>query len=112
MFSCESTLEQEPISPQLVKLLHPVRYKWENIGEQLCIESGDLECIRQKVHFKEPLSEILNLWKTQKKCEVSWKKIIDVIKNTPVGNVTVANDICQFLLNECNSGQQGTYLTH
>ena len=109
---CESTLEQEPRNTQLLRLLEPVKHEWRNIGEQLCIANSDLQCIRQNVQSNERLSEILHLWKNRRKCEVSWKKIIDVIKNIPIQNVKVANEICQFLLDECNSGQQGTHLTH
>lgn len=93
-----------------MELLDPVKHKWEIIGVRLCIENSHLECIEEsKHHNNERLLQMLELWINQRKCMVSWKTIIDVIKDPPISNVRVATEICQFLLNEYNSGQQGIY---
>ena len=93
-----------------MELLDPVKHEWKIIGERLCIVNGHLQCIEESIHhYNERLSQMLELWINQRKCMVSWKTIIDVIKDPPINNVKVANEICQFLLDEYNSGQQGIY---
>ena len=112
--SHESTLVQEPGKDQLLSLLDPVKHEWRTIGEMLSIDYGDIQCEERNVQHNDTdkLSKVLQLWINQRKCEVSWKKIITVIKNPPLENVNLANKICNVLLVECNSSKKGIQLTY
>ena len=105
---------QEPGKDQLLGLLDPAKHKWRTIGEMLSIEYSDLECEEHNVQHNntDKISKVLQLWINQRKCEVSWKKIITVLKNPPIENVNLANKICCFLLVECNSRKKGIQLTY
>ena len=98
MLTCESTLVQEPEKSHLLLLLDPVKYEWRSIGEQLYVGYGDIKSEEYSASYddKTKLSEVLQLWINQRKREVSWKTIINVIKDPPLSNVTVANEICLF----------------
>ena len=94
-------------------VLHDVTRHWMSIGEQLYIESNELENIEINASYNNTirLSKILQLWINQRKREVTWETIITVIQKPPLKNVKVANEICRFLLDEYNSDQQGIGLT-
>ena len=102
---------QEPEKRQLLFVLDPVKYEWRSIGEQLDVGYCDIKSEEYCVSHDNTarLSEVLQLWINQRKREVSWKTIITVIKDPPLNNVNVANEICRFL-NDCNPGQQGINL--
>ena len=87
-----------------MNVLDPVKHEWRSIGEQLCVGYGDIKSEDHSVSHdnKAKLSEVLQLWLNQRKCEVSWNTIITVIANKPLNNINVANDICRFLLDEYN----------
>ena len=106
------TLVQKPEKRQLLILLDPVKYDWRSIGEQLYVGYGDIKSEEYNASHDNTarLSEVLQLWINQRKREVSWKTIITVIKDPPLNNVNVANEICRFLVNNCNPGQQGINL--
>ena len=108
----KSTLAKEPEKRDLLIVLDPVKYEWRSIGEMLKVGYGDIKSEEYSVSHdnKTRLSEVLQLWINQRKCEVCWKTIITVIKDPPLNNVNVANEICRFLLNEINSSQQGINL--
>ena len=79
-------------------LLHDVKSKWNIIGTQLSVQSDDITSIRNKPNDDTTkLSDVLQLWIDQRSCEVSWEKIITVIKEQPVNNNRVADKIVQFL---------------
>ena len=105
-------LVQEPEKSHLLIVLDPIKYEWRSIGEQLYVEYGDIKSEEYSVLHdnKARLSEVLQLWINQRKREVCWKTIITVIRDPPLNNVNVANEICRFLLNKYNSGQQGINL--
>ena len=49
------------------------------------------------------LSKVLLLWIHQRPCdEVHWKKVINTIKDPPIENIDLANEICHFLANPHN----------
>ena len=95
-------------------VLHSVTCDWISIGEQLYIEGNELKNIEINASYNNTtrLSKILWLWINQRKREVTWDTIITVIKNPPLNNVKVANEICRFLLDEYNSDWQGIGLTY
>ena len=106
------TLVKEPEKRHLLIVLDPVKYEWRSIGEQLCVEYGDIKSEEYSVSHnnKTRLSEVLQLWINQRKREVCWKTIIIVVRDQPLKNVNLANEICRYLLNEYNSDQQGINL--
>ena len=106
------TLVKQPEKSDLLIVLDPVKYDWRSIGEMLKIGYGDIKSEEYSVSHdnKARLSEVLQLWINQRKREVSWNTIITVIKDPPLNNVNVANEICRFLLNEYNSKKQGINL--
>ena len=105
---------QEPKKGHLLHLLDPVKHEWRSIGEQLYVDYGDIKSEEYNVSHDDTtkLSEVLQHWINQRKREVSWKTIITVIKDQPLNNVNVANEICHFLLNDYNSGEYCIQLTH
>ena len=113
LFTYELTLVQEPGKDQLLSLLDPVKHEWRTIGEMLGIGYSDIQCEECNIQHNDmdKLSKVLQLWINQRKCEVSWKKIITVIKNPPLNNVNLANEICHNLLVEYSSGKKGIQLT-
>ena len=85
-----------------MQLLHPIKYKWNIIGEQLRVPYGVRMSIMStgcNVEYDDTrkLSEVLQVWMDRKTCEVSWKKIITVIDDPPVDENGVADEIRKFL---------------
>ena len=79
-------------------LLNEIRYMWKTIGEQLDVHYGDIKSAEYNVAYDTTkLSEVLQVWIDKRTCEVSWKKIITVVKESPVENKGVAEKIYQFL---------------
>ena len=63
------------------------------------MDFGDIKSLQYDVQYSDTikLSEILQVWINKKTCEVSWEKIISVVKNRPVENTRLADEICEFL---------------
>ena len=85
-----------------MQLLHPIKYKWNVIGEQLRVQYGVRMSIMStgcNVEYDDTrkLSEVLQVWVDRKTCEVSWKMIITVIGDPPVDEKGVADKIHDFL---------------
>ena len=83
----------------MIQTLHPIKYQWNVIGEQLDVDYGAIKSVQYDVQYSDTikLSEVLQVWINKKSCEVSWKKIISVVKNRPVENTRLADEICEFL---------------
>ena len=83
----------------LMRVLDPIRYQWDTIGDLLGVNYGDIksvECEEAHDHTRK-LSAILQCWKDGKTCEVSWRRIHSVVVNPPIKNMTVGDTICEFL---------------
>ena len=80
-------------------LLHPIKYKWNTIGEQLEVCYGVIKSAEYNVAYDNTtrLSEVLQVWKDKKTCEVSWKMIITVVDEPPLEDKKVADEMCEFL---------------
>ena len=83
-------------------LLHPIKYKWNAIGEQLQVEHGVRMSIKStgcnmEYDDTRKLSEVLQVWMDRKTCEVSWRMIITVIDDPPVEEKRLAYEIRDFL---------------
>ena len=100
--TCEvrfSNLELKPKLYHLREQLHPIRYRWEVIGQELNVENGDIQSEKFNVSNDDSinLSKILVLWMNQRPKEVCWGKILAVIKAWPIEDEKLFKDICQFL---------------
>ena len=99
MEKCFSSLGKEPKKIHLMTLLHPIKYMWNIIGEQLRLPYGDIRSVEYNEAYGDTrkLSEVLQVWIDERTCEVSWRKIITVVEEPPIDNKIVADDIYQFL---------------
>ena len=100
MRKCFSSLGKEPKKLHLMVLLHPIKYMWDIVGEQLAVSYGDIKSAEYNVAYDHTrkLSEVLQVWLDKRTREVSWRTIITVVKKPPVEAKVVANEIYQFLL--------------
>ena len=80
-------------------LLHPIKYNWYAIGEQLKVDYGDIKSAEYNMAYDDTgkLSEVLQVWINKRTCQVDWKTIVTVIEEKPIENKVVANEIYQFL---------------
>ena len=94
-----SLLGKEPKKKHLLQLLHPIKYQWNIIGEQLDVDYGVIKSAQYNVQYTDTikLSEVLQVWRDMKTCEVSWEKIISVVDHPPIENKRVADEIYEFL---------------
>ena len=60
---------------------------------------GDIKSAQYNVQYTDTirLSEVLQIWRDRKTCEVSWEKIISVVDHHPIENERLADEICEFL---------------
>ena len=77
-------------------LLHSIKYKWYTIGEQLEVCYGDIISTEPHEDTRK-LSEVLQVWIDKGTCPVCWQTIITIVKEPPVENKAVADEIYQFL---------------
>ena len=99
MEKCFSSLGKEPKKKHLMVLLHPIRYMWKSIGEQLEVPYGDILSAEHNEVYDDTrkLSEVLLVWIDKRTCEVSWRKIITVVDERPIESERIAKNIYQFL---------------
>ena len=69
------------------------------IGEQLGVHYGDIKSAEYNMAYDHTikLSEVLQVWIDKSTCEVSWRMIITVVKEPPIENKVVADEIYQFV---------------
>ena len=91
---------KEPKKEHLMTILHEIRCKWEIIGGQLAVKDDYLESFEQNMAYNDTvkLSKVLQVWRNQRTCEISWRKIITVVEDPPVENKAVAEKIFYYLL--------------
>ena len=78
-------------------MLHPIRYKWEQIGQSLRISHGDLENIRdERSRNTDRLSDVIQIWFDKKTTDVTWGTIKIAVELPPVFEPSVAEDIIHF----------------
>ena len=92
-------LEKEPKKKHLMSLLHPIKYKWNIIGEQLNVQYGQIKSTEHNASYNDTmkLSEVLQVWTDKRLCSVTWRVILTIIEGPPVDNVKVGDEIRQFL---------------
>ena len=77
-------------------LLDPIRHKWEIIGVQLGVCHGHIQSVQQNIDTYK-LSEVLQMWIDERNSDVCWGTIISVVKEPPINNKNVADQIYEFL---------------
>ena len=98
IFHIFSLLGKKPKKKHLMTLLHKIRYTWKTIGEQLDVCYGDIKSAEYNGAYNTTkLSEVLQVWIDKRTCEVSWKKIITVVKEPPIEKKVVAEKMYKFL---------------
>lgn len=87
-------LHKEPKQGDLMKVLSPIADDWQNIGEALGMKTDRLK-------NDDSVDNIFLLYtvlrKVLKNSRVTWKTIIDVVRNKPVCSQVVADMIEDFL---------------
>lgn len=95
---CYNFVENKPDKLDLIRLLTPIAYQWQELGEALKLEYGALMSLRQNLYTDEKrLSEVLQLWIDRQPTNVNWSTIIMSVQDPPVGNLLVAESIHSFL---------------
>ena len=81
----------------ILRLLHPIRYKWKQIGQSLRINNGDLENIcDEKGRNTDRLSDVIQIWFDKKTTDVTWGTIKTAVELPPVFEPSVAESIMHF----------------
>ena len=81
--------------PELLRLLHYVRAKWESIATQLGLSQGDIEAIARK-KFHDPddcLKEVIKLWLTGVDPVPTREQLARVLQSPPVGREGIAQQV-------------------
>ena len=97
-----SLLGKEPKKNHLMTVLDTIKYQWSTIGEQLCVNYGDLKSAEHRETHDDTrnLSAVLHCWIDGQTCEVSWRKIHSVVVDPPIKNKRVGDAICEFLVRQ------------
>ena len=76
-----------------------IKFQWKLIGEQLEVDNGSLKSIEYNTRYNDTmrLSEVFQVWIDGQTSEVSWRMILDVIRNPPLSNKKLFYDIQKFL---------------
>ena len=78
-------------------MLHPIRYKWRQIGQSLRISNGDLENIRdERSRNTDRLSDVIQIWFDKKHPDVTWDTIKIAVELPPVSEPSIAKSIMHF----------------
>ena len=82
-----------------MSLLHPIKYQWNIIGEQLNVQYGQIKSAEYNVTYNDTmnLSEVLQVWIDRRSYQVTWRVILAAIDEPLVENVKVRDEIRQFL---------------
>ena len=82
----------------LIRLLTPIAYKWQELGEALQLEYSTLMSLKQNLYTDEKrLSEVIQQWIDRQPANVNWSTIIMAVQCPPVDNLSVADTIRSFL---------------
>ena len=79
--------------------LSSIKFQWKLIGEQLEVHNGTLKSIEYNTRYNDTmrLSEVFQVWIDGRTTEVSWRVILDVIRNPPIENKRLELEIRKFL---------------
>lgn len=72
--------------------------KWQEIGEGLGVNDGDIESLKQSNQRDvNKLSSALQKWMDTMCSDVTWEKILEVLESPLVDKKSVAGDVRKFL---------------
>ena len=93
--------DKEPEKDHLQRVLGPIEYKWKEIGEALKMPFGTIQSIDYDRGYNDTrkLSKVLQTWIDTKPSDVTWRNLIDVIREHPVKEPVQAKAIIHFLAN-------------
>ena len=78
-------------------MLHPIRYKWRQIGQSLKISHGDLENIcDERSRNTDRLSDVIQIWFDKQTSDVTWGTITIATELPPVFEPSIAERIRYF----------------
>ena len=82
----------------LLRLLHPIRYKWRQIGQSLKISHGDLEnvCDERRLNT-DRLSDVIQIWFDKQPSDVTWGTIKIAVELPRVFEPSIAASIKHYL---------------
>ena len=81
----------------ILRLLHPIRYKWRQIGQSLQISHGDLENIRdERSRNTDRLTDVIQVWFDKQPSDVTWDRIKIAVELPPVFEPSIAESIVNF----------------
>ena len=94
-------LDKKPKKDHLQCVLGPIEYKWKEIGEALKIPFGTIQSIDYDRGYNDTckLSKVLQTWIDTQPSDVTWRNLIDVIREHPVKEPVRAKAIMDFLEN-------------
>ena len=95
------SLAKEPKKVHLQHVLGPIEYKWREIGEALEIPDGKIQSIDYNPRYNDTnkLSVVLQIWINTHSANVTWRNLINVIREHPVNEPALAKTIPDFLAN-------------
>ena len=96
---CVLYVAKEPRKSHLISQLNPIKSQWYSIGDQLEVQDGPLKSIKYDETYNDTmrLSEVFQVWIDGRTTEVSWRVILDVIRNPPIENKRLELEIRKFL---------------
>ena len=76
-------VDKKPQKLDLQRLLAPIEYRWQIIGEALQINHGTIMSLETNVTYDNTLrlSRILQKWMDQKPAFVSWVQLLKQLRN-------------------------------
>jgi len=78
--------------PELLDLTNWVAAKiparWREVGLQLNIKPGELDAIRG-----HNFEEVFTLWKTQRRCDYTWRKLLQALEAPAITEMKLAYEI-------------------
>ena len=86
----------------LVSQLNPIKYQWYSIGIQLEVQDGDLKTIQLNPIFSSDTLKLFQKWSDGQTIEVSWRVILDIIRNPPISNKKLFYDVQKFQVLKSN----------
>ena len=96
---CVLYVAKEPRKSHLMTELSSIKFQWKLIGEQLEVDNGSLKSIEYNTRYNDTmrLSEVFQVWIDGRTTEVSWRVILDVIRNRPLSNKKLFDEVQKFL---------------
>ena len=84
----------------LLRILSSISAKWQEIGDLLGVDSNTIEGLcHSNFSDQVKMSKMLQSWLDNEPTPATWGNIISILDG-PLQKKSLANEICQFLVNE------------